>query len=167
MVSGAEWRRRARLTFYETDVSGARTLLRILRSELDALTLAEQLENGAANRTPMKEVLDSTFIANEPETLVDQEPCDRAVRHTRVLRMFSPGRKVAVTFWRSGPWRYSGWEPGQCRLLQRAKSRRRDLPGFLFFVGVFVFIGVVFVEVGVLVKVFVINDFVVFGFVVG
>ena len=76
------------LTFYEANVSCARTLLRILRSELDALTFAEQLENGAADRTPMEEVLDSAFIADKPETLVDQEPCDRAGRHTRVLRMF-------------------------------------------------------------------------------
>jgi hypothetical protein len=36
----------------------------------------------------MKEVFDPAFIADKPETLVDQKPCDRAGRHTRVLRMF-------------------------------------------------------------------------------
>ena len=76
------------LTFYETDVSGAWTLLRILRSELDALTFAEQLEHRAANRAAMKEVFDPAFIADEPEPFVDEKPCDRAGRHTRVLRMF-------------------------------------------------------------------------------
>ena len=64
----------------------ARPLLRFLRSELDALTLAEQLKNGAADGAAMKEVLDSAFIADKPEPLVDEEPCDRAGRHTRVLR---------------------------------------------------------------------------------
>jgi hypothetical protein len=79
---------RKTLTLYETNVTGARSLLRLLRSELDALTLAKQLKNGAPNRAAMKEVLDSAFIADKPETLVDQKPCDRAGRHTRVLRMF-------------------------------------------------------------------------------
>jgi hypothetical protein len=36
----------------------------------------------------MKEMLDSSLIADKPETLVDQKPCDRAGRHARVLRMF-------------------------------------------------------------------------------
>jgi len=76
------------LTLYETNVSGARSLLRFLRSELDALPLAKQLENGAANGAAMEEVFDSSLIADKSETLVDQQPCDRAGRHTRVLRMF-------------------------------------------------------------------------------
>ena len=42
----------------------------------------------------MKEVFDSPFIADEPEPLVDQEPCDCAGRHARVLRMFATCRKV-------------------------------------------------------------------------
>jgi hypothetical protein len=76
------------LTLYETDVSGARSLLRFLRSELDALTFAEQLENGAADGAAMEEVLDPSLIADEPEPLVDEKPCDGAGRHTPVLRMF-------------------------------------------------------------------------------
>ena len=82
MTTGSEKRRRSRLgvgadrrrdslTLYEADISGARALLRILRSELDALTFAEQFENGAANGAAMEEVLDPSFVANEPETLVD------------------------------------------------------------------------------------------------
>jgi hypothetical protein len=76
------------LTLYETNVSGARTLLRFLRSELDALSFAKQLEDGAPDRAAMKEMLDASLIADKPETLVDQKPCDRTGRHTRVLRMF-------------------------------------------------------------------------------
>jgi len=76
------------LTFYQTDISGARTLLRFLRSEFDALTFAEQLEDGAADGAAMKEVFDPAFIADEPEPFVDEKPCDGAGRHTRVLRMF-------------------------------------------------------------------------------
>ena len=70
-----DFRRRAapdvKLTFYETNVARAGTLLRILRSELDALAFAEQLEHGAANRAAMKEVLDPSLIADEAKTLVD------------------------------------------------------------------------------------------------
>jgi hypothetical protein len=70
--SGTGWRRpRKKLTLYETDISGARPLLRFLRSELDALTFSQQLENGAANGAAMKEMFDSSFIANKPESLVD------------------------------------------------------------------------------------------------
>src|SRR5688500_10100448 len=36
----------------------------------------------------MKQVFDSAFIADKPESLVDQKPCDRTGRHSRVLRMF-------------------------------------------------------------------------------
>src|SRR4051812_14991261 len=82
---------RGRLSLDESNVSGARPLLRFLRSELDALTFAEQLENGAANGAAMEEVLDTSFIADEPKTFVDQEPCDCAGRHARVLRL-SPAR---------------------------------------------------------------------------
>jgi hypothetical protein len=87
--SGAERRRQVRtLPLYETNVPSARTLLRLLRSELDALTFAKQLEDGAADGAAMKKVFDPPFIADKPETLVDEKPCDRAGRHTPVLRMF-------------------------------------------------------------------------------
>jgi hypothetical protein len=42
----------------------------------------------------MKEVLDSSLITNEPETLVDQESCDCAGRHARVLRWLTTRCKV-------------------------------------------------------------------------
>jgi hypothetical protein len=84
---GAGGKRKA-LTFYEANVTGAGTLLRFLRSELDALTFAKQLEHRTADGAAMKEVFDPTFIADEPEPLVDEKPCNGAGRHTRVLRMF-------------------------------------------------------------------------------
>jgi hypothetical protein len=34
----------------------------------------------------MEEVLDSAFVADEPEPLIDQKASDRPGRHTRVLR---------------------------------------------------------------------------------
>ena len=76
------------LTFYETNVSGARALLRFLRSELDTLAFSKQLEDGATDGAAMKEVFDPAFVADEPEPFVDEKPCDRAGRHTPVLRMF-------------------------------------------------------------------------------
>src|SRR5258708_5928420 len=50
------WGARAapRLRFDEPDVAGARALLRFLRSELDALAFAQQLENGAADGATME-----------------------------------------------------------------------------------------------------------------
>jgi hypothetical protein len=98
------------LTLDEANVAGARALLRFLRSELDTLSFAKQLEDGAPDRAAMKEVLDSAFIADKPETLVDQKPCDRTGRHTRVLRMFPAVAESRVTSWRSGL-----WEPLQSR----------------------------------------------------
>ena len=92
------------LTLYETNISGARPLLRFLRSEFHALAFAKQLENSAADGAAMKEVFDSSLIADKPETLVDQKPCDRAGRHARVLRMFPAVAESRVTSWRSGLW---------------------------------------------------------------
>jgi hypothetical protein len=36
----------------------------------------------------MEEVFDPSLIADKPEPLVDEKPCDRAGWHTPVLRMF-------------------------------------------------------------------------------
>ena len=85
-----------RLTLYETNIAGARSLLRLLRSELHALTFAQQLKNCAADGAAMEEVFDSSLIADKPESLVDQEPCDRAGWHTPVLRMFPTVRVKAA-----------------------------------------------------------------------
>ena len=88
MDSGTDRRRQVSLTLDESNVAGARSLLRLLRSELNALAFTQQLKHCAPDRAAMKEMFDSPFIADKPETLVDQKPCDRAGRHARVLRMF-------------------------------------------------------------------------------
>ena len=75
------WSGPDRLAVDEPHFSGARSLGRLFGRELDPLTFAEQLEHGATNRRAMKEVLDTTFVANEAETLVDEQTCNRAVRH--------------------------------------------------------------------------------------
>src|SRR5262249_46945551 len=70
----------------EADVARARALDGFLGRELDALTFAQQFEHRAAHGAAMEEVLHAALVANEPEPLVDQEPCNCAGRHTRVLR---------------------------------------------------------------------------------
>jgi hypothetical protein len=72
--------------FDQTDFASARTLARLFRRELDTLTFAQQLEHGAPDRAAVEEVLDSAFVADEAEALVDQKPSDRPGWHTRVLR---------------------------------------------------------------------------------
>ena len=67
-------------------VAGTWALLGIFRSEFHTLAFAQQLEDGAAYRAAVEEVLDSTFVADEPETFVDQQPSDSAVWHTQALR---------------------------------------------------------------------------------
>ena len=42
----------------------------------DALAFPEQLEYRLADRTAVKEVLDAAFIPDEPEALIDEEPCN-------------------------------------------------------------------------------------------
>src|SRR5215471_1355722 len=69
--------------FDQANVARARTLARIFRGELDTLSFAEQLEDGTAHRAPMEEVFDAAFVADEPESLVDEEPGDCPGRHTR------------------------------------------------------------------------------------
>jgi hypothetical protein len=60
------------LSFDQSDVAGARALLRILRCEFHTLPLAEQLEHCTPHGTAMEEVLDTAFVSDESETLVDQ-----------------------------------------------------------------------------------------------
>src|SRR5690554_6216398 len=76
--------------FDQPDVAGARPLGRFLRLELDALPFAQQLEDGAAHGRAVEEMLDTSFVADEPEALVDEEPCNCAGRHTRDLRRTCP-----------------------------------------------------------------------------
>ena len=56
---------------------------RFFGREFDALTFAQQLEHRAAHRAAMEEVLDAAFVADEPESLVDEESCDCPGWHTR------------------------------------------------------------------------------------
>jgi hypothetical protein len=77
---------RDELTFDEPNFAGPRTLAGFFLREFDALAFAEQLEDGTAHRASVEEVLDSPFIADESESLVDQKASDGAGRHTRVLR---------------------------------------------------------------------------------
>ena len=74
------------LVFDQANVTGPRPFGGILGRELDALPFAEQLEYGAAYGTAVEEVFDAAFIANESESLVDEEACDSPGRHGRVLR---------------------------------------------------------------------------------
>src|SRR4051794_22034973 len=72
-----------RLIFDQPNVAGARPLLRIFRCEIDALTLAQQLEHRAPHGAAVEEVLNPALVADEPEPLVDQEPCDCPGWHSR------------------------------------------------------------------------------------
>src|SRR2546423_2492766 len=78
--------------FDEADVAGARSLLGILRREFDALTFAKQLEHRTAHRAAVKEVLNSAFVADEAEALIDQKSCNCAGRHTRGPPYRPPGK---------------------------------------------------------------------------
>src|SRR5580765_5132638 len=69
--------------FDQSNVAGAWSLLGILRGKLDALALPQQLEHGTAHRTAMEKVFNAAFVADEPEPLVDQEPCNCPGWHSR------------------------------------------------------------------------------------
>src|SRR2546428_3343855 len=62
--------------FDQTDIARARALLGFFGSELHTLAFAQQLEHRAAHRAAMKEMLNSAFVADEPKSLVNEEPCD-------------------------------------------------------------------------------------------
>lgn len=79
-----------RSTFDQTNVAGARSLLRFFRREFDALTFAQQFENGSADRAAMEEMLDAAFVADESESFVDEEPCDCPGWHAEALRSETP-----------------------------------------------------------------------------
>lgn len=77
--------------FDQTNVAGAGTLRRLLGAEFDALTLAKELEDRPSYSAAMEEVLDASFIADEPKTLVNEESCDCARWHTEFLQTKPPG----------------------------------------------------------------------------
>jgi hypothetical protein len=73
-------------TLDETNVAGARTFPRFFGRKFDALTFAKQLEHRPAHGAAMEKVLDSAFVADEPESLIDEESRDRTGWHTEALR---------------------------------------------------------------------------------
>jgi hypothetical protein len=79
-----------RLAFDQANVACPRALGRVLDLEFDSLTFAQELEDGAANRAAVKEMLDPALVADETEPLVDQKASDGTRRHTSVLREHFP-----------------------------------------------------------------------------
>src|SRR6267378_3297372 len=69
------------LAFDQTDITRARAFLGFFGRELHTLAFAKQFEHRAAHRAAMKEVLNSAFVADEPKSLVNEEPCDCPGRH--------------------------------------------------------------------------------------
>src|SRR6478672_7219833 len=65
------------LTFDQANLTGAGTLAGLLGREFHPLAFAQQLEHRTPNRAAVEEMLDAAFVADKPEALVDQQPCDR------------------------------------------------------------------------------------------
>ena len=82
-----------RLAFDETNFPRTRSFGGFLLRELDPLPLTEQFEHGTTDGAAVKEVFDSALIADESESLVDEEPCNRPAWHTVVLRSTTPPRQ--------------------------------------------------------------------------
>jgi hypothetical protein len=74
------------LALDEANFAGPGTLRRLFGGELDPLTLTEQFEHGAPDGAAVEEMFGPALIADEAETLVDQETCDRPVLHSLPLR---------------------------------------------------------------------------------
>ncbi len=102
MKTGGAWNpalvlKRERLAFDQAHVARSRSFGRFLDLELDSLAFAQELEDGAANRAAVEEVLDPALVANEPEPFVNQKASDSTRRHTRVLRERTPGAIPGAT----------------------------------------------------------------------
>jgi hypothetical protein len=52
------------------------------------LAFPQELEDRSTNRATVEEMFSAALVANEPESLVEQEPCNRTARHTARLRLF-------------------------------------------------------------------------------
>ena len=72
-------------------------LLGFLGRELYSLTFPQELEDSAAHSTSVEEVLDSPFVADEPEPLVNQQTRYRAARHTFLRRFAASAPMVEAT----------------------------------------------------------------------
>ena len=108
-------------------VAGARSLLGILGGEFHTLAFAQQFEHGAPHRAAVEEVLNSAFVADKPEALVDQQPSDSAVWHTQALR--SDPRGILLPRYSAGPGdqergaTLSGCAPAKASQFSRAEQR--------------------------------------------
>src|SRR3954465_16023662 len=69
------------LAFDQADFTRPRTLAGFLGRELYPLALAEELEHRATYGAAVKEVLDTPFVADKSEPLVDQKPSNRPGWH--------------------------------------------------------------------------------------
>ena len=86
--------------FDQPDFAGAWTLPGFFLREFDSLAFAQQLEDRAAHRAAVEEVLDSRFVADESEPLVDQEAArETAGRRRRPAEnpaLAAPARSAAA-----------------------------------------------------------------------
>src|SRR5687768_12283103 len=73
----------------QADIACSRSLGGFLRLKFHTLALSEQLEHSASYSAAMEEVLDTALIADESESLVDEEACDSPGGHNPVLRCAS------------------------------------------------------------------------------
>jgi len=80
------------LAFDQADVARTWAFLRVFWGEFDTLAFAKQLEHRAPDGAAMEEVLDSAFVADEPEALVDEESCDCPGWHSRSPPVRNPQR---------------------------------------------------------------------------
>ena len=74
------------LALNQANVSRPWSLLGLLWRELYSLAFPKEFEDGAAHSASVEEMLDSPFVADEPEPLVNQQTRDRAARHTLLRR---------------------------------------------------------------------------------
>ena len=59
------------LFFDETHVAGSRAFLRVFGREIDPLPLTQELEYSAADRATVEKMLNTTLVADKPESFVN------------------------------------------------------------------------------------------------
>ena len=74
------------LAFDQANIARSRAFLRVFGREFDALAFAQQLEYRSTDRAAVEKVLDPALVPNEPEALVDEQPCNCPGWHKRRLR---------------------------------------------------------------------------------
>src|SRR3954464_4557687 len=110
------------LAFDQPDFTGPRALARFLGRELYPLALPEELEHGATHGAAVKEVLDTAFIADKSEPLVDQKPSNRPGWHGPC----PPPMRVAHGTTGNIPWCHAlSLKRRQCREIPIGKSTNR------------------------------------------